>query len=107
MNRLASELLKIAAELAPKLKITIYKPEDSVDDYITAFLSRIEDIVVTVRRNEGLESSISRHDTDDECEIDILFTDHKAMRDICDYIIETSSDVAEKFKLNVRYEIIG
>ena len=104
MNILAKELLRIAAELAPKLIITVHKPEESIDDYITALASQIEDIVVTVRRNEGLESQIVRHDTDDSCVIEVQFTDHDAMRDICDYIIETASGIAEQFKLNVSYQ---
>lgn len=104
MNRLAKELLKIAAELAPKLIITVYKPEESVDDYITALLGQIEDTVVTVRRNEGLESQIVRHDTDDKCVVEISFTDHEAMREICDYIIEAVDGIAQQFNLNVRCE---
>lgn len=103
-SKIASELMRIAAELMPKLVITVFKPEESIDDYITAILGQVEDIVVTVRRNEGLESQVIRHDTDDECEIQVLFTDHEAMRDICDYIIETVDSLAQQFKLNVRCE---
>lgn len=105
MNFIARELLKIAAELSPKLVITVHKPEESVDDYITAMISRIEDTVVTVRRNEGLESQVRRYDTDGECVIEISFTDHKSMREICDYIIDNASDIAEKFALNVEFQI--
>ena len=103
MNKIASELLRIAAELMPRLVITVVKPEESVDDYITALLGQMEDIVVTVRRNEKLESQIIRHDTDDKCEISILFTDHQAMREICDYIKEQVSDLAERFGLTVYF----
>ena len=107
MNRIASEILKVAADLMPRIRATFEKGEDVEDRVLNSIHFDIQRFVVTLRKNEELTCLVSRQDDDKTMEITIGFTDHEAMKGIVDSLKEMLEKMERKTGVKVKIETLG
>jgi hypothetical protein len=107
MNRIANDLMRIASELLPRIKVTFTKTPNKDDRDMNSIHSDIQRFVCTLRKNEQLEAFVNRMDDDDVMEITIGFTDHEAMDGIVDGMKDMINKIGRKMDMKVKIEIIN
>jgi transcription initiation factor IIE alpha subunit len=105
MNRIASDLMRIASELLPRIKATFTKKAGVSDSDLNAIHFDIQRFVATLRKNEEIESLVSRRDDDKVMEIVVGFTDHEAMEGIMDSMDEMLKKLSRKMDIKVKVEV--
>ena len=104
MNRIAKDLMDIAKELMPRIRVTFTRTPDIEERDLNAVHFDIQRFVSTLRKNEEIESFVSRRDDDKVMEITIGFTDHEAMSGIVDGMEEMLNKIGRKTGLKVKIE---
>jgi len=98
MSNIATELVRLAKEILVDTVITFKKTpeleaEDSDYRFMHAELQRLAD---RIRKNESLETFITRRDTAESVVIGIGFSSHEAKKAILDEFISLASKEAKK-----------
>lgn len=104
MDRIARELMRIASELLPRLKVTFTKTSKIEDRDLNSTHVDIQRFVSTLRKNEELEAFVMRRDDDKVMEITIGFTDHKEMAGIVSGMNEMIRKIGKKMNIKVNIE---
>jgi hypothetical protein len=103
--RIAREILGIAKDLLPRIKITFTRtPKVEEREFHSAHFD-IQRFVSTLRGNENLECFVSRRDDDKVMEITVGFTDHEAMKGIVESMSEMVRKLGKKSGLKVVVEV--
>ena len=105
MNRIAKELMLIASEILPRIKVTFKKTPKIEERDLNSIHMDIQRFILTLRKNEALESNVSRRDDDNVMEITIGFTDHEQMEGIIDGIDELIRKLGRKSDIQVKVEV--
>jgi len=106
MNRIARDLMQIASELMPRIRVTFTRTPDMEERDLNAVHFDIQRFVSTLRKNEEIESFVSRRDDDKVMEITIGFTDHEAMDGIVAGMKEMLGKIGRKTDIKVKIEIL-
>jgi len=101
MNRIARDILSIASELLPRIQATFFKTPKMEDRDLNTVHFDIQRFVSTLRRNEEIDSFVSRRDDDKVMEITVGFTDHEAMKGIVGSMSEMLRKLGKKSGMKV------
>jgi hypothetical protein len=107
MNRIASDLIKIASELLPRITAVFDKGPKVEDKALNSVHFDIQHFVVTVQKNEEKECIVWRRDDSKVMEITIGFTDHEQMEGIVESLKAKIEKLARKANLNVKVSILN
>lgn len=105
MDRIARELMRIASELLPRIKVTFTKTPKTEERDLNSISIDIQRFVSTLRKNEELEAFVMRRDDDKVMEITVGFTDHDAMEGIVGSMDEMIRKIGKKMDVKVKVEI--
>lgn len=96
MNRVATELLKLAKDILVEVTIRFDKNPDIQDSIYTAVHSEMQRMADRIRRNEGIEIILNRKDTADAMEIGVGFSKHEAKKAILEEFGNLASKLAKR-----------
>jgi len=102
--RLSDELLRIAGEISPQVRLTFSRSSKVEDKDYNSIHFEIQRFVDTVRRNEELQSVVERIDDDEEMVLLIGVSDHEEREAIVRELGTLAKKLARKFELKVKVE---
>lgn len=105
MGSMTRDLLRIAAELLPRIKVTFTRTPKTEERDLNSIHFDIQRFVSTLRKNEEMECFVSRRDDDDVMEITVGFSDHEAMKGIVESMDEMLKKIGKKTGLKVKVEV--
>lgn len=107
MDRIASDLLRIASELLPRIRVTFQKTPKVEDRELNSAHFDIQRFVSTLRKNEEIECFVNRRDDDKVMEITIGFTDHDQMSGIVRGMKEMLEKLGRKSGMKVDVDVLS
>ena len=106
MDMIASEIVRIAANLLPRIKVSFPRTPKTEERDLNSISFDVQRFVSTLRRNEQIEALVSRRDDDQVMEITVGFSDHEAMQGIIKSMKEMLEKLGKKSGLNPKIEIL-
>lgn len=106
MDRIANDLLRIASELLPRIQVTFTRTPKIEERDLNSVHFDIQRFVATLRRNEEIESLVSRRDDNKVMEITVGFTDHEAMAGIVESMKSMLQKLGKKSGMTVKIEVL-
>lgn len=100
MKCIAREVLRIAVEMLPQITLVFDKTEAKESDLLSVQIE-IQRFVSTIRKNESLESVVSRKDSGNHMILSIGFTEHEARNAIVREIRKLSEKVSKKLDVKL------
>lgn len=104
MNRIAGELLKIAAEINPQVTV-VFDRKGAQERDLTQIQIEMQRFVSSIRRNENLESILSREDDNDTMRLSIGFTDHESKAAIVREVKHLADRLAHKSGIKAKIDV--
>ena len=106
MNRIASDILRVATELMPRIRATFERTDKIEERDLNNISSDIQRFVATLRKNERIEALVSRRDDDKVMEVSVGFSDHEAMNGIIRSLKEMLEKIGKKTGITPKIEVL-
>ena len=106
MNRIASDLIRMAADLLPRIKATFPRTPKTEERDLNSIHFDIQRFVSTLRRNEQIEALVSRRDDDKVMEVTVGFSDHEAMQGIVKSMKEMLQKLGKKSGMKPTIDVL-
>lgn len=102
MRRIVSQLLQLAAELSPDVKIVVDGEDQKERD---SFVSALQSFLNRIHRNEGIVISVSRIDEVGVTTLNIGISEHEAKEAIIEALLKRAGREAKGREVEIETEM--
>lgn len=94
--RIASDILRLAKDILVEVEVTFDRSNEVDGHTYRSVQTELQRLVDRVAKNEGLESFVTRTDTEDEVVFGVGFSDHEAKKAILEEFGSLASKLARR-----------